>query len=205
MAGNAAGAVIAAQATAGWAGFLLVGGIGGLLGACELLTRYRDEPVKAVCNWAALTYIAVNFCAAVLALFLIETFHVDFGVEGDPAKLTALRVLAAGLAAMAFFRTSLFTAKVGDQDLPLGPGIILQILLNVTDRQVDRGRARPRAQEIADQVNLIEQPKPGEASRLQSILLGLLLLNVVGAEVLKAAIAAIKQDVQAPPPPPASA
>ncbi|MFL6862965.1 MAG: hypothetical protein ACJ8DZ_08190, partial [Allosphingosinicella sp.] len=175
-----------------------------------------------------------------------------FGVLGDSErmdavistfldrKLTALRVLAAGLAAMAFFRTSLFTAKVGDQDLPLGPGIILQILLNVTDRQVDRGRARPRAQEIAeimadvdflkarkalpplcfglmqnvspeeqkaiaDQVNLIEQPKPGEASRLQSILLGLLLLNVVGAEVLKAAIAAVKQDVQAPPPPPASA
>jgi hypothetical protein len=237
MAGNAVGAVAAAQASGGWAGFLLVGAIGGLLGTCELLARYRDEPGKAVWNWGAFTYIAVNAFAAVLALFLIRIFHVDFGVTGDPAKLAALRVLAAGLAAMAFFRTSLFTAKVGDQDLPVGPGIILQILLNVADRQVDRGRAKPRAQEIADimadvdflkarkalpplcfglmqnvsseeqkaiadQVNLIGAPKPGETSRLQSILLGLLLLNVVGAEVLKAAIAAVKQDVQPPPPPP---
>jgi len=46
---------------------------------------------------------------------------------------------------MAFFRSSLFTIRVGDKDVPLGLGLILQVLLDVTDRAVDRGRARPRA------------------------------------------------------------
>lgn len=44
---------------------------------------------------------------------------------------------------MAFFRSSLFTIRVGDKDVPLGLGLILQVLLDVTDRAVDRGRADP--------------------------------------------------------------
>ena len=218
----------------GRAEYLLVALIGGLLGACELLARYRDEPVKAVMNWAALVYIGVNVAASMLALQLIVIFGVDFGVpDGEAAKQHAVRILAAGLGAMAFFRTSLFTARVGEQDVPLGPGYVLQVLLNVTDRAVDRGRARPRAEEIAeimhgidfarartalpplcfglmqnvspeeqsaigDQVNLIPAPAAGESSRLQSILLGLLLLGLVGSDVLKAAIAALKGDLTPP-------
>ena len=217
--------------------YLLVALIGGLLGACELLGRYRDEPTKAVWNWAAFLYISVNVAAGLLALHLIYIFKVDFGIPAaEPQKLAAVQVLVAGLGAMALFRTSLFTARVGDQDVPLGPGIVMQILLNVTDRAVDRGRAKPRAQDIAnimidvdflkakaalppfcfglmqnvrsdeqkaigDQVNLIVLPGPGESSRLQSILLGLLLLKVVGPDVLKAAIAAMKDELRPTPPP----
>ncbi|HKR23708.1 MAG TPA: hypothetical protein VJS15_00475 [Allosphingosinicella sp.] len=218
--------------------YLAVALIGGLLGLCELLSRYKDQPLKAVWNWAAIAYIAVNVAAAILALSLIRTFGVDFGIPPAQAqKLAAVRILVAGLGAMAFFRTSLFTAKVGDQDIPMGPGIILQILLNVADRAVDRSRAKPRAHEItgimagvdflkarkalpplcfglmqnvspeeqkaiADQVNLIELPPAGESSRLQSILLGLLLLNLVGPDVLKAAISALKGDLTLPDPEP---
>jgi hypothetical protein len=213
--------------------YLLVALIGGLLGGCELLARYRDEPVQAVLNWAALFYVGVNVAASMVALLLIQIFEVSFGI--DPAagnQLATVQILAAGLGAMAFFRTSLFTARVGDQDVPLGPGYVIQILLNVTDRAVDRGRAKPRAEEIAeimsdvdfmkaktslpplcfglmqnvsseeqkaiaDQVNLIVTPQPGESSRLQSILLGLLLLGLVGKDVLKAAIAALKGEIGA--------
>jgi len=50
---------------------------------------------------------------------------------------------------MAFFRCSLFVFRVGDKDVPLGPGIVLQVLLDVTDRAVDRSRASPRADVIS--------------------------------------------------------
>ncbi|MDJ0643780.1 MAG: hypothetical protein QNJ15_13280 [Erythrobacter sp.] len=211
--------------------YLAVALIGGILGSCELLSRYRDEPVKAVLNLAAVCYILVNVVASILALYLIKVFDVDFGLSADEGtKEQVLRVLLAGLAAMAFFRTSLFTARVADQDVPLGPGYVLQVLLNVTDRAVDRGRAKPRAEEIAeimrdvdfakartalpplcfglmqnvspeeqssvaDQVNLIPMPEKGESGQLQSVLLGLLLLGLVGKDVLKAAIAALQGEL----------
>jgi hypothetical protein len=46
---------------------------------------------------------------------------------------------------MAFFRSSLFTMKVGEADVAVGPGIFFQVLLHATDRACDRGRAEPRS------------------------------------------------------------
>src|SRR6185312_4040900 len=42
-------------------------------------------------------------------------------------------------------RTSLFKFRVGDADLPIGPAIVLDALLNAADRAVDRVMAEPRA------------------------------------------------------------
>ena len=81
-----------------------------------------------------------------MALFFItDVFDWKFGFEDNPVALRWIRVVLAGTGAMAFFRSSLFTIRVGDKVVPLGLGLILQVLLDVTDRAVDRGRARPRA------------------------------------------------------------
>ncbi|HEY8748127.1 MAG TPA: hypothetical protein VIM11_09140 [Tepidisphaeraceae bacterium] len=54
------------------------------------------------------------------------------------------QVLIAGLGAMAFLRTSLFTARIGNQDVGIGPSVIAQSLLKAADAAVDRRRGVAR-------------------------------------------------------------
>lgn len=210
--------------------YVLVGLIGGSVGFCELLARYRDEPKKATRNVAAFLYVAVNVVAALLALLLIDVFRPNLventapSVQGEAAK-----ILLAGLGAMAFFRTSLFNLKVADREIPVGPGLILQVLLDVTDRAVDRGRATPRALAVSkcmegvdfekaklslpaycfalmQNVSDSEQSAVGQqitaldataiSPNIKSQLLGLLMLNIVGEDVLAAAIEALGEDIR---------
>lgn len=121
--------------------YVAVGLFGLLVGSTELLTRYKDSPLSALMNVPAGFYITVNISASVFALYLIHMFEIEFVAENN--ELVA--VLVAGTGSMAFFRSSLFVYRVGDKDIPLGPGILFQILLDVSDRSVDRGRAGPRA------------------------------------------------------------
>ncbi len=58
-------------------------------------------------------------------------------------------LLVAGTGAMVLFRSSLFTVKVGDQDVAIGPSSVLQIMLNAFDRGVDRLRGQQRSRAVA--------------------------------------------------------
>lgn len=126
--------------------YTIVGLLGGLTGCGELMTRYRDAPTRSLRNVSAAAYVALNVAAALAALALIRVFGVDFGMTGEELRWT--QVLVAGLAALAVFRTSIFIARVGDQDIGMGPSGVLQALLKVADRGVDRARARVRAREV---------------------------------------------------------
>ena len=50
----------------------------------------------------------------------------------------------AGLAAMAFLRSSLFTVRIGNQDIGFGFALLVQPLLKATDAAVDRRRGLAR-------------------------------------------------------------
>jgi hypothetical protein len=125
--------------------YLAAAALGGLCGVGELVARYRDEPARALRRPPALLYIGVNALAAAGAFWLLLLFNWRV-VEGlrEPA-LTAVRVLTAGTASMALFRSSFFTLRVGDQDVGMGPSCFLQAILAATDRAVDRARAVERA------------------------------------------------------------
>lgn len=147
---------------------LLTYGVAGLIGAAtgavELLGRYRDDPWSTLRAKAAIFYIFVNAAASVLAYDLVLVFDVRFGLAAGPSdKLTTIQVLLAGLSAMAFFRTALFTVRVGDADVSVGPGLILQVLLAVTDRSIDRGRAMPRASDVPVIMDGVDFAKAAEA------------------------------------------
>ncbi|MCP5110064.1 MAG: hypothetical protein GY953_04440, partial [bacterium] len=60
---------------------------GGLVGAGELVSRYRDAPVPAVWNRPAAFYIALNIAASLSAVELIHHFGWQFG--GTPPALVA--------------------------------------------------------------------------------------------------------------------
>lgn len=123
-----------------------VGAIGALVGAGELVSRYRDAPVRALKCASALVYVGVNLAAAVAAYGLVSAFGWNFGAEGDAIRWT--RVLAAGFGAMALFRSSLFMVRVGGHDVAIGPSSLLSALLSVADRGVDRVRGAQRAAEV---------------------------------------------------------
>jgi hypothetical protein len=126
---------------------LVVASIGLLVGTGELISRYRDAPVRALCSPPALVYVSVNLLAACAAYGLITAFNWSFGAaSGDPTRWT--RVLVAGFGAMALFRSSLFMVRVGGQDVGIGPSSLLAALLAVADRGVDRGRGTRRAAEV---------------------------------------------------------
>jgi hypothetical protein len=121
--------------------------LGALVGLGELMSRYRDAPDRAVLRSAsAWFYCIINAAISMLALCLLDVFGVTFGKSGS--ALEWLRILAAGGSAMAFFRTSLFTVRIGDKDVGVGPVSFLQIILESTDRAVDRRRASGRAGEV---------------------------------------------------------
>ena len=94
---------------------------------------------------------------------MIQTFGWTFGVEGDGAELRWTQALVAGFGAMAFLRSAVFVVRAGDQDVGVGPSGFLQVVLNATDRAVDRRRAGARAHEVARAMSGVSFEKAAEA------------------------------------------
>jgi hypothetical protein len=117
--------------------------LGVLVGLGELVSRYRDAPSRALRTPSALLYCSINGAASGLALSLIQVFNIP-----SVSQNRWVAVLLAGVGAMAFFRSSVFTRRVGDHDIGIGPISFLQVILDATDRAVDRRRASDRAQEV---------------------------------------------------------
>lgn len=131
--------------------YLLVAVFGGLVGSTELLSRYRDAPFRVIFSKYSIAYILLNIIAAMLALWMLRLFGVNFGLDApaDVDKLRWVQILAAGFGAMLLFRSSVFVIRVGEQDMSIGPNSVLEVLLSVLDREVDRERAQKRADVVA--------------------------------------------------------
>lgn len=199
---------------------ILVVALGGAVGISELVSRYRDAPSAALKSWAAILYIFINAASALGALLLMRAFNWTLGATEEQA-VRWTQVLAAGFGSMAVFRTSLFTIRVADQDVGVGPVSFLQVILGTADRAVDRIRAQDRARAVNEAMTMIKfeeayqalpayafalmQNLPDEDQELfarqialirqadmdddtKSRMLGLALLNIVGEDVLNAAV-----------------
>jgi mRNA-degrading endonuclease toxin of MazEF toxin-antitoxin module len=124
--------------------YLIAAGLGALVGATELISRYRDRPaslVRVLSTWA---YVLINAVAGVAALLLMHIFGWDFGATTPDAR-SALQVLVASFGSMALFRSALFTVRIHDQDVAVGPSTLLTALLASADRGVDRVVAQNRS------------------------------------------------------------
>lgn len=210
--------------------YYVVAALGLLIGAAELISRYRDEPLRAIASVAAFTYVLINVLAALAALYVIDAFDWRFGVAADAGEgvLRTTQVLVGGFGAMTLFRSALFNVRVGESDVGIGPSGVLQVLLDAADRAVDRNRAAPRAVEVAKLVGSVSFDKAhdllpafcfalmqnlppatqeaaaneikalansGISDRGKSLIMGLTLMNVVGEDVLKAAVDALRSEI----------
>jgi hypothetical protein len=202
-----------------WAAVLLLGGV---VGASELISRYKDDPWAAIKSWPAIFYIIINASASAGALGLIHA-NGWFGMS----RWT--QILMAGVSAMAFFRTSLFVVRAGDRDVGVGPSGFLQIFLTAADREVDRRRASVRSSVVAEvmkdvdfakalralpdyclalmqNVTQEDQQELGRALKdleisdaepsAKALLLGLELINVVGVDVLTTAVKSLGEQIR---------
>lgn len=138
--------------------FWCVGALGAVVGATELMGRYRDEPFAVFRCFYAGVYVAFNILISWLSLFVLDGLNISFesvAATGDAPQRTAdfeavlYNVIAAGLGGAAFFRSSLMKVKTSGTDVAVGPALVIDTLLAVTDREVDRFRARDRATRIA--------------------------------------------------------
>lgn len=122
-------------------GFGFVAMLSGLVGFTEIAQRYQDRPLRLLTVPPALVYIYINIAAGIGAYGLVEEFQV-FKPDSDHAMV--YRVLLASFGAVAFFRSSLFTARVGDVDVEVGPATLLKGLLSMTDQLINRWQATAR-------------------------------------------------------------
>lgn len=150
----AAGAAVERMATAGPDGshplpYLAVAVFGMLVGATELVARYRDRPAAALRTLPGIVYIAVNAVVSLAVLWFLRTGQLGLTVTTVFGQ-TLNQVLLAGFGSMALFRTSIFTLRVKDADIAIGPAAVLQVILAAADRACDRLRAGPRARRVQE-------------------------------------------------------
>ncbi|MFO1083088.1 MAG: hypothetical protein U1E21_00855 [Reyranellaceae bacterium] len=125
---------------------------GAAVGAAELISRYKDNPVRALLTAPGFFYVFLNAAGSAAALYLIYVFREPLGFVAkdttewpdDPGTLVKA-VLIAGSSSLVFFRSAIFKFRVGDSDLAIGPSIVLDTLSAAADRAVDRNMAGPRA------------------------------------------------------------
>lgn len=215
-----------------WLDYAVVAFLGALVGGAELISRYRDAPARAVLNLPAMIYIALNIAASLAALAIIDVYHWKFGITSEGATLRWVQIGVAGTAAMALFRTSLFTVHAGDRDIGVGPSTFLQIFRDASDRAVDRLRAKARGDQVSklmagiaydkassglptyclalmqnvpddeqvklkNSVTLLDNAAIDPAIKVR--ILGLHLMNVVGPDVLMAAVESLREEMKTQP------
>lgn len=123
--------------------YLTAAFIGGLVGAVEILQRYKAEPFKAIGNRWGISYILFNSLAAVVAYYVVVLAK---GVGPDTASLAKLQwSTLSGFGAAAILHSKFLSIKIADgKEVALGPEIVVQTFLSVIDRQLDRTRAKDR-------------------------------------------------------------
>ncbi|MFC7334448.1 hypothetical protein [Rhodocista pekingensis] len=208
--------------------YLVSAGLGSFVGLTELISRYRDNPLAPLRTKPGWVYIVVNGAAAAAAFGLIRLN--DLFADGTlPQALS--QVLVAALGSMAFFRSALFTVRLGETDVAVGPAALLQAVLSAADRACDRLLATSRstlvmeimrdvrfeharsllplhAFQLMQNVSLEEQTGIAKdiatlaqeqvEEEIKTYNLGLLLLRLLGEDVLRRMVEALKPDLARP-------
>ncbi|HSI71538.1 MAG TPA: hypothetical protein VK934_00045 [Fimbriimonas sp.] len=202
--------------------------LGMVIGATELLNRYRDT-VNIVSRRPGVLYMLLNGLVAIVAYGILLSFDWPTGYKGDQVYI--VRVVAATFGGMAVLRSSFFNVKIGDETVSVGPNAVVQTLLRTIDRQVDRLRARERVcsavmftedLDFATSVgalppvvlSLLQSMEPGEASkfaeamddlknspfseRIKLVLLALQIITLAGEEVTQEAITQLGTNLKPP-------
>jgi hypothetical protein len=145
----------------GEAGYVALAAVfGAVVGAAELISRYRDEPTRALLTSSAATYLAVNALVSGLTYGLLTRYASGLlpGLASDPL----MRSIVAGFGAMAILRSKFFTLRTAQgEDVSVGPDAAVGAFLAAADRGVDRSRARSRMSLVFRSAEAVKKPEVG--------------------------------------------
>jgi hypothetical protein len=124
---------------------------GAFVGLTEIASRYPDEQMKSILSPDGLVYLLCNGAISAFAIILIfhfrDTVPAFAGFRGNSLGAA----LAAGFGATAIMRTRFAVIKGSDnKDISIGPDIVINLLLAMIDRRIDRWRAAHRLNIISD-------------------------------------------------------
>ena len=110
----------------------------------EIISRYRDEPLRATWNPYGLLYLATNATIGLAAFTLLERYPKEI-LPSLPRSDGILLAFVSGFGAMAVLRSKLFLYRTEDKkEIPIGPDLVIERFLSVVDRKIDRLRAAER-------------------------------------------------------------
>jgi hypothetical protein len=139
-------------------GYLLLAAFFGMLvGAAEIMSRYRDEPFLATFTGPGLAYLGLNALISAGAFALLKHYHLSFfsALKEDPLMTSII----AGFGAMAVMRSKLFSFKTeGGEEFAVGPDAVISTFLKSVDRKIDRNRSAKRQQIVLQHVKQIKDP-----------------------------------------------
>jgi hypothetical protein len=141
-----------------WFYVLLATLLGASVGASELVSRYRDEPLWALGNGAAGIYLTLNAGISAIAYGLLVKYSAKLlpGIGGD----RLLTSFVAGLGAMAILRSRFFVLRSEKgEDIAVGPDAVLTAFLSTADRGVDRARAERRLDLVFRKAEEVTRPE----------------------------------------------
>jgi hypothetical protein len=131
---------------------------GGAVGMTEISSRYRDEQMKAILSPDGLVYILCNGAISTFALVLIFHFRDTLEVLKVFKDNTLGAAIVAGFGASAIMRTRIAVIKGADnKDISIGPDIVINLLLAMIDRRIDRWRASQRQGIIARHIDRLKE------------------------------------------------
>jgi gamma-glutamyl AIG2-like cyclotransferase len=108
----------------------------------ELVTKFTDEPLKAIGTTQAFAYHLVNGSVSALALWVLEIN----GAKVDTPLAVAQAVATAGLGSMLILRSKLFNFKVNDKEVSFGPEQLVKVFFSYMESAIDRIRSRYRVE-----------------------------------------------------------
>lgn len=118
-----------------WFWLWLAGIIGFLIGLSELLNRYKAF-LYIFTNGYSWLYMGVNMAAGMIAYALIIRYDLKLG---DIGRIPVGKSIIAGIGAMAFLRSSVFSYKdSAGKPVDVGPAALLNVILKATERQFDQ-------------------------------------------------------------------
>jgi hypothetical protein len=107
----------------------------------EILGKFKDEPLRALETIQGFLYHVFNGAVAAFSFYMLQVFDaVALTTESDRVKA----VFFAGLGSMVIMRSKLFTARINDEDVAIGPEQVIKVFFHFMEQAIDRVRAQAR-------------------------------------------------------------
>lgn len=136
--------------------------IGAVTGSIELMQRYSRGTNLALLFWNpwAITYVAVNLIIALISYLLIQTDSIP-GLNLSLAEPSGQfgAAIVAGIAGMLLLRSAFVSIRTGDHEYPVGPGLLLDVLVEQVDHRLDQGRAVQSFQQVLEIMKDVDATK----------------------------------------------